>query len=234
MKLLISILLLSSLVSGLLVAADGKGKKKAQPPTSALDKYIQEALHSTDSIKPESPGSLWIPSSTLGDLASDVRSRNVNDLVSIQVVESVSAVSGGQLTSNRSSSLSANVTQLAGIKSPTGALANLLGASSASTLAGTGSTTRTATITTTLAARVTHVLPNGYLVLEATKDIQVNSEKQVVTVRGVARPADLANNTVLSSNLAQLEVQVNGKGVVGDAIHRPFILYRLLMSILPI
>jgi flagellar L-ring protein FlgH len=232
MKLLIMIVLLSSL----LVAGDDKGKKKqaSQPQLSALDKYIQEALHSNDTIKPESPGSLWVASSTLGDLASDVRSRNVNDLVSIQVVENVSAVSSGNLASNRSSSLSANITQLAGIKSPTGALANLLGASSGSTLTGAGATTRTATITTMLAARVTHVLPNGYLVLEATKEIQVNSEKQVVTVRGVARPADLANNTVLSSNLAQLEVQVNGKGVVGDAIRRPFILYRLLMSILPI
>jgi flagellar L-ring protein FlgH len=230
-------LILFVLVSSLLLAGDDNGKKKKQPnqpQLSALDKYIQEAMHSTDSIKPESPGSLWIASSTLGDLASDVRSRNINDLVSIQVVENISAVSSGQLASNRASSLSANITQLAGIKSPTGALANLLGASSGSTLAGAGSTTRTSTITTMLAARVTHVLPNGYLVLEATKEIQVNSEKQVVTVRGVARPADLANNTVLSSNLAQLEVQVNGKGVVGDAIRRPFILYRLLMSILPI
>jgi flagellar L-ring protein precursor FlgH len=224
------------ILSGVLFAADNTTKKKqpALPPPSPLDRYVQEAMRTTDSMKPESPGSLWTSSSTLGDLASDVRSRNVNDLVSIQVVESVSAVSGGQLASNRSSGLSANITQLAGIKSPTGALANLLGASSSSTLTGAGSTTRTATITTMLAARVTHVLPNGYLVLEGTKEIQVNSEKQVVTVRGVARPADLANNTVLSSNLAQLEVQVNGKGVVGDAVRRPFILYRLLMSILPL
>jgi flagellar L-ring protein precursor FlgH len=231
MKLLVMIVVLCSL----LCASDDKGKKKQpKPQPSALDKYIEEALHGGDTMKPESPGSLWVPSSSLGDLASDVRSRNVNDLVSIQVVENVSAVSGGNLASSRTSSLSANITQLAGIKSPTGALANLLGASSASSLTGTGATTRTATITTMLAARVTHVLPNGYLVLEATKEIQVNSEKQVVTVRGVARPADLANNTVLSSNLAQLEVQVNGKGAVGDAIRRPFILYRLLMSILPI
>jgi flagellar L-ring protein precursor FlgH len=220
----------------LCAGSDDKNKKKqtTAPPLSPLEKYVQEAMHSTDSLKPESPGSLFNSSALLGDLASDVRSRNVNDLVSIQVVESINAVSGGQLASNRASSLSANITQLGGIKSPTGALANLLGATSGSTLTGAGSTTRTATITTMLGARVIHVLPNGYLVLEGTKEIQVNSEKQVVTVRGIARPADLANNTVLSSNLAQLEVLVNGKGVVGDAIRRPFILYRLLMSILPL
>jgi flagellar L-ring protein FlgH len=228
--------IVAALLSGVLLAGGDDKKKKAVPPPqmSPLDKYVQEAMHSTDATKPESPGSLWTASSMLGDMASDVRSRYVNDLVTIQVIENISAVSGGQLASNRSSSLTASITQLAGIKSPTGALANLLGASSGSTLTGAGSTTRTATITTLLAARVVHVLPNGYLVLEGTKEVQVNSEKQVVTVRGVARPADLANNTVLSSNLAQLEVQVNGKGVVGDAIRRPFILYRWLMNILPL
>jgi flagellar L-ring protein FlgH len=224
-----------ALVPVVLIAGDDKKKKDAPPPQlSPLDKYVQDAMHGAGATKPESPGSLWTATSMLGDMASDMRSRYVNDLVTIQVIENISAVSGGQLASSRASSLSANITQLAGIKSPTGALANLLGASSGSSLTGAGSTTRTATITTLLAARVTHVLPNGYLVLEGTKEVQVNSEKQVVTVRGIARPADLANNTVLSSNLAQLEVQVNGKGVVGDAIRRPFILYRLLMSILPL
>jgi hypothetical protein len=30
-----------------------------------------------------------------------------------------------------------------------------------------------------------------------------------------------------------MDLQVNGKGVVGDSVKRPFILYRLLMDILP-
>ena len=36
-----------------------------------------------------------------------------------------------------------------------------------------------------------------------------------------------------SDRLGQLEVRVNGKGVVGDAIKRPFFLYRLLLGLLP-
>jgi flagellar L-ring protein precursor FlgH len=62
----------------------------------------------------------------------------------------------------------------------------------------------------------------------------VNSERQVVSVNGLVRPADiLPDNSVRSDRIAQLEVRVNGKGVVGDAIRRPFFLYRLLMGILP-
>jgi flagellar L-ring protein precursor FlgH len=33
--------------------------------------------------------------------------------------------------------------------------------------------------------------------------------------------------------LVQLEVRINGKGVVNDAIKRPFFLYRLLLGLLP-
>jgi len=70
--------------------------------------------------------------------------------------------------------------------------------------------------------------------VEASKDIQVNSENQTITVRGVIRPADIdPTNSVQSTRVGQLEVHVNGKGVVGDAIKRPFILYRILMGLLP-
>jgi flagellar L-ring protein precursor FlgH len=62
----------------------------------------------------------------------------------------------------------------------------------------------------------------------------VNSEHQVVTVRGVIRPADLTTGNVITSNqLAQMEIKIDGKGVVNDAIRRPNILYRILLGLLP-
>src|SRR5262249_46292265 len=111
---------------------------------------------------------------------------------------------------------------------------NLANISGDTELSGQGSTSRTTSLNTILTARVTHVLPNGGLVIEASKDMQINSEHQTITVRGVIRPADIDfTNSVQSTRLAQLEVRVNGKGVVGDAIRRPNILYRILMGILP-
>jgi flagellar L-ring protein precursor FlgH len=101
-------------------------------------------------------------------------------------------------------------------------------------LQGQGETSRESLLTTTLSARVTHVLPNGNLVLEGTKDVMVNSERQIVTIRGVIRWNDLSPlNRVSSDRLTNLEVHVQGKGVVGDAIRRPNFLYRLLMGLLP-
>ena len=62
----------------------------------------------------------------------------------------------------------------------------------------------------------------------------MNSEHQLVTVRGVIRPADLTTGNIISSNqIAQMEIKIDGKGVVNDAIRRPNILYRLLLGLLP-
>jgi len=70
--------------------------------------------------------------------------------------------------------------------------------------------------------------------VEGNKDIAINSERQQVQVRGVLRWNDLSpGNVVRSDRLAELEIRVNGKGVVGDAIRQPNFLYRLLLGLLP-
>ena len=56
----------------------------------------------------------------------------------------------------------------------------------------------------------------------------------MVTIRGVVRPADLTNtNTVQSGSIGQMELRINGKGVVNDAIHRPNFLFRLFLGLIP-
>jgi flagellar L-ring protein precursor FlgH len=151
------------------------------------------------------------------------------------VAEQASAVTTGVTKTQRSTTLKASVSAVAGLTKIAGPLSNLAGVSGDNQVSGQGTTSRVTTLSTTLTARVIGVLPNGGLVVEASKDIQINSERQMITVRGVIRPADIdSTNSVQSNRLGELEVRVNGKGVVGDAIRRPFILYRLLMGVLPL
>jgi flagellar L-ring protein precursor FlgH len=179
-------------------------------------------------------GSLFSPTGYLVDSGRDVRASRVDDILTIVVSENVSAVASGVTSSSRKTSATNNITSLLGPKSATGALANLLGLSGDQAIAGTGQTTRTMTVSTTLSARVVDVRPNGTLVVEGTKEIGVNSEKQTVTVHGLVRPEDLTTaNTIGSGSVGNLQVHVNGKGVVGDAIRRPNFLYRLLLGLLP-
>ena len=229
-----AVLTIAALALASTSASYGADKKKKTAEPSALDKYLQEALKQQVAPVQPSPGSLWSPASRLTDVAADVRAVQVDDLVTIVVNEQASAVANGATQTSRAAAAKSQITALGGPKSPTGGAANLLNLASSQSLNGAGTTSRGSTITATLSARVTHVLPNGYLVLEGTKNVQVNSEHQIVTVRGVIRPADLTTGNIITSNqLAQMEIKIDGKGVVNDAIRRPNILYRLLLGLLP-
>jgi flagellar L-ring protein precursor FlgH len=205
----------------------------AQKP-SDLDQYIQEATRRAEETQ-GSPGSLFSASARLADLARDLRSAQVDDLVTVLVSDHASALAKGTTSSSRTSSASAGITAALGPLRASGPLTDLAGFDSQQQLDGQGQTSRETVLTTTLSARVTHVLPNGYLVIEGAKDVIVNHERQQVSVRGIARWNDVGpGNTVRSDRLANLEIKVQGKGVVGDAIRRPNFLYRLLLGILPI
>jgi len=213
-----------------------KVKKEKAAESSPLDRYIEDAMrNSTASSEPFiSPGSTWTPASRLTDLGRDLRASQVDDMVTVLVVEHASATSKGVTKTQRQSSANSSIAGLAGVTRKTGPWASLAKVNGSTQLDGQGQTARQTDFTTTLAARVTHVLPNGYMVVEGVKDIQVNSERQTVVVRGMVRPADLTpGNVVRSDRLAQLEVRIHGKGVVGDAVRRPFFLYRLLLGLLP-
>ncbi|HLI87029.1 MAG TPA: flagellar basal body L-ring protein FlgH [Bryobacteraceae bacterium] len=228
----LSIILLWALAAGPLVAK--KKTDSAAQQISPLDRYVREADARSAENSATTPGSTWIAGSRLADAARDVRASQVDDVLTIVVSESVSAVSTGVTKTSRTSSTKNSITGLAGFTGAAGRLANLANVSGDTELNGQGTTSRSTTLTDTLTARVTHVLPNGALLVEATKDLQINSERQTITVRGVVRPADIdPTNSVPSNRLGDIEVRVNGKGVVGDAIRRPNFLYRLLLGLLP-
>ena len=209
--------------------------KKKAPESTLLDQYIRSAAaNGKDNPGETSPGAIWSPSSRLTDLGRDLRASQIDDVVTILVSESVNAVASGGSSSQRTSAANASVSSLAGKKSAAGALANLAGLSSDQKLNGQGTTTRNSTLNATLTARVVRVLPGGLLLVEGDKSLQINSEQQVISVRGIVRTTDVStSNTVASTQIADMEIRVNGKGIVGDAIRRPNILYRLLLGVLP-
>jgi len=220
----------------LIAAAALQARKKPEntDKASPLDRYVAEAKARQAAAAPATPGTIWIPGSRLSDIARDLRASQVDDVVTIVVSEQASAVATGATKTSRVSSTKNSIAALAGSTNPAGRWASLANVSGDTELNGQGTTSRSTTITANLSARVIAVLPNGTLVIEASREIGVNSERQILTLRGVVRPEDLdPSNTVSSNRVGQMEIQINGKGVVGDAIRRPFFLYRLLLGLLP-
>ncbi len=210
-------------------APDAKG-------CTALDRYLfSVAADSPRFTSGGSPGSLYSPGGRMTDLGRDFRALFVGDTVTVIVSDRATAVASGSTNASRASSANASVSAALGPVKAAGPLGKLAGAKSDMTLKGSGETSRTMQLSTTVTSVVERVLPNGNLLLRGSKSIAVNSERQVVEVRGVIRPEDLqSGNQVTSDHVAMLDIKVNGKGVVGDAVRRPFILYRLLLGLLPL
>jgi flagellar L-ring protein precursor FlgH len=231
---LVTGLLLPILIISVNLGAQTKSRKN-QPAKeqSPIDQLLAATL-APAANGVSSPGSTYSATSPLLDLASDVHARNAGDLVTIVVLDQASATSQGVTTQQRTSSANSSISALFGLKSAHNALNNLANINSQQQLNGQGTTSRQTTVSTTVSARVIRVLPNGDLIVEGAKLISVNSEFQTVSLRGIVRTVDLGpSNSVGSNQVEDLEVRINGRGVVNDAIRRPNFLYRLFLGILP-
>ena len=106
---IVSLLLLCA---ALAAAASPKKKKNQTPPEpSPLDKYIADAYK--DDSSPEAahpPGSTWSQNALFSNLGLDLRASRVNDLVTIVVNETFSAVANGDVKTQRQSTAQSNIT----------------------------------------------------------------------------------------------------------------------------
>ena len=82
---------------------------------------------------------------------------------------------------------------------------------------GGGSTTRSGALSAVITARVTEVLPNGDLVLEGVREIEINGDRQIIVLSGVIRPADInPGNVVSSTAVGQMRIRYFGRGLMKD------------------
>jgi flagellar L-ring protein precursor FlgH len=202
----------------------GKIKKQESAPLVYLPAEIVET-HTT--------GSLWSDQGILSDMNKDYKAHKVNDIVMIRIAEQTSATSTGQVKTSRQFSASAKVTQLAGRLSAANNLQDLLNANSQNSLNGQGQSVSNTALTTVLAGRVIQVLPNGNMVIEATRDVDINNERTTAVVHGLIRPGDVAaDNSVSSASISDLHLLLKGKGVVTDSTRPPNKVVRMVLKVL--
>lgn len=90
---------------------------------------------------------------------------------------------------------------------------------------GKGKVERQDTLTMRITAEVIDVKPNGTLVLEARKVIKNDEDQQTVTLTGICRAEDVtAQNTVLSTQLADATVNAQNEGPARDAARRGWLM----------
>jgi flagellar L-ring protein precursor FlgH len=202
------------------LAAPAAAQTRAKPaPSDNYDelftKYLEAARHQPVTVAPD-------PASWMNSLMSDSRARHVNDLLTVRIVENISASGTADSSLDKQSSAGIGVPNLLGIEKKLPSAidpANLANAKSSSAFKGAGSTNRAGDLTAVITARVAEVLPNGDLVIEGVREIEINGDHQVVVLSGVVRAADIApDNSVRSTSLGQLRVRYFGRGLMKDSL----------------
>ena len=206
------------------------------PPVTPQQEYRQEAAANN-------PGSLFAASEA-DTLFEDSRARRVGDIVVVKLVENTKAQNKAETSSKKNSGNDYQVGALFGQSSsgfipllgvgPTSKVGvPALSSSSASDLSATGKTKRENYVTTSLAARVIRVLPGGLLQIEGAREIRVNEETECMVVRGMVRTKDVsADNSVLSTQIADASIEYYGKGVLADK-QKPGWVTRLMDNVWP-
>jgi flagellar L-ring protein FlgH len=91
---------------------------------------------------------------------------------------------------------------------------------------GDGETSRQGQLKAKVTARVVEVHDNGNLLIQGSKMVEINDEKETIHVSGIIRPEDIgADNTILSYNIADAKITYTGDGVNNEA-QRPGIFTR--------
>ncbi|WP_236657243.1 flagellar basal body L-ring protein FlgH [Acidisarcina polymorpha] len=205
---------------------------KPAPADIALSAYI-ERVRGDYRIDPPTTGSLWIVNGRLTHLSTDLKARNLHDVISVVVSESLSASTDGTVKNSRASNMSSAISSLFGSLAVNNRLQNLFNQTSSSGLNAQGQSVSNSNLATTLGGEVVEVLPNGMLVIQAVRQVTFSQQTQTIRLRGVVRPEDVsALNQVPSTAITNLELEVAGKGIINDYTYRPNFIVRLFQRLL--
>lgn len=163
----------------------------------------------------------------------DPRARLPGDIVTVQIVERVSASQSSSAAIDRSADASAsiNAIPLFGGSEPWNKAK--LGAKSDNSFSGDGKTTSNNTFQGNITATVQQVLPNGHLLVVGEKQIGVNANVDVLRFSGVVDPRHLRpGNVVPSTQVANARIESRSRGAQGEAMSIGW-LGRFFLSVLP-
>lgn len=148
------------------------------------------------------------PPETLMMLFSDPRASRVGDLVTVQIVENSRGSRKVTSKADKESDLNADVkTANAGRNST-----NTLGLKITNDTKAESGLERRGSLVAAVTARVTEVMPDGNLRIEAEQEIVLEGAPQTIRLKGILRPADIGpGNTVVSTRLANAKIEYKSK-----------------------
>ncbi len=162
--------------------------------------------------------SLWSDQSPAANIYADHKARAVGDIITIVISETSSAVRAGKTNNSKSADVQASA--------GSGIFKWISSASAGSSdkVNTSGSVSNTNVVKARMTAQVVAVKPNGNLLISGNQSIKQNKEEQKITITGEIRPQDIAaDNTVLSSYVANAQIKINGHGPIAAKQRQGFL-----------
>ena len=159
----------------------------------------------------------------------DQRAQRVGDILTVDIEIDDSAQMNNSTNRSRENEMSGGLTNLLGLESSLGKVlpggfdpANAVGFGGESSSSGQGAINRAEKINLTIAAVVTHVLPNGNMMIQGRQEVRTNQELRELTVAGIVRPEDIsAANTIRHTQIAEARIGYGGRGALTRAQQVP-------------
>lgn len=152
------------------------------------------------------------------DYFRDARARKTGDIITVKIAINDSATLSNTSARSRTATSDGSVDigyNLLGVNMPGAGGSHKIGADTSAS--GQGSTVRSEQIALNVAAIVSQVLPNGYLVIEGTQEVLVNFEQRSLKVAGIVDPADITpDNSISYEKIAEARVSYGGKGRITE------------------
>jgi flagellar L-ring protein FlgH len=158
-------------------------------------------------------------------LFTDIKAHNVGDLLTVLIVEDARASNTAKNVTKKDHKLDAS----GGPGSGTFDFIPLWGISgeNKSEFNGEGQVQKAGSIRAKMTIKVIAVNENGDLVIEGSRAMLVNADKETLFLTGVVRQKDVApNNSVYSYQIGDAQVSFKGKGQTHDGA-RPGLLARI-------
>ena len=158
------------------------------------------------------------------------RASRVGDILTVMVMETTSASNRSNIETGKTNKIDFNSQKGTG---PLRFIPGLGLVSDASTeFTGEGATSRQQQIQARVSVTVIGTRSNGDLIVEGSRTMEVNGEREVIYLSGAVNPLIIpANNTIESYLMADLQVSYKGRGVVSQG-SRPGFLVRFFNWIL--
>lgn len=188
----------------------------ASPPGRPEPVY-KPAYPTLPPVRPASPGAVYQSHSTLS-LYGDNRADQVGDVVTIVFEERTqSSKSAGTSISKESDNEILNPTLFGNlVRGHTEPLGNEI--ESSSEFEGEAQSDQRNSLSGTLTAVVSEVLPNGLLLVQGEKWLNLNRGEEYLRVSGLVRPEDIDGDNIVSSlRLADARIAYSGTGELANS-----------------